>query len=41
MLYRLPSASRSSLAVHDAPRPDYTFIEDLREFISLRLDYKK
>ena len=38
MLYRLPTASKSSLAVRDNPRPDYSFSEDLREFISLRLD---
>ena len=38
MLYRLPTASKSSLAVRDNPRPDYGFIDDLREFISLRLD---
>ena len=29
---------RLSSAVHDNPRPGYGFIEDLREFISLRLD---
>ena len=38
MLYRLPTASKSSLAVRDNPRPDYGFLDDLREFISLRLD---
>jgi len=38
MLYRLPAANKSSLAVRDNPHPDYTFIDDLRGFISLRLD---
>ena len=38
MLYRLPLATRSSLAVHDAPRFDADFLDDLREFISSRLD---
>lgn len=32
------SAPDLALIVHDRPRPDYTFTEDLREFISLRLD---
>ena len=38
MLYGLPTATKSALAVRDRPRLDYTFIEDLREFICLRLD---
>ena len=39
MLYSLPVATRTSLAVHDAPRSGYaSFPDDLREFISLRLD---
>ena len=40
MLYALtpPPASTLPFLVHDRPRPDYTFTEDLREFISLRLD---
>jgi len=40
VLYQLPvsSAPHLSLIASDAPRPDYGFIDDLREFISLRLD---
>ena len=39
MLYRLPAATGSSLAVHDRPQSDdASFRDDLREFISLRLD---
>lgn len=40
MLYALtsPAASTPSFLVHDRPRPDRTFTEDLREFISHRLD---
>ena len=30
--------SRLSSAVRDNPRSDYGFLDDLREFISLRLD---
>ena len=39
MLYQFPLASsRSCFAVRDAPRPGDDFLDDLREFISLRLD---
>ena len=40
MLYSLAlsTASRFPSAVHDGPRIDYGFVEDLREFIALRLD---
>ena len=40
MLYSLAlsATSRFPSTVHDGPRIDYGFIEDLREFIALRLD---
>jgi len=38
--YRLvrPPSPFTPFIARDAPRPDYSFIDDLREFISLRLD---
>ena len=40
MLYdlALPTASILPFIARDNPRPDYGFTDDLREFISLRLD---
>ena len=40
MLYELtlPPSPFTPFIARDAPRPDYSFIDDLREFISLRLD---
>jgi len=40
MLYNLSLASAPclSMTVCDAPRPGYGFLDDLREFISFRLD---
>ncbi len=39
MLHELPARTRSSMAVRDHPRSDYTtFLDDLREIICLRLD---